>query len=221
MQNPTVEEAEKLQKELSKKVIQGDFLGPFSPDMKVAGVDVAYEKDGTRVVASIATINPVSFEVIEKVTHVEEESFPYIPGLFSFRELPPVLGASAKLQNIPDLIVVDGQGFAHPRRFGLACHLGVQLDIPTIGCAKKRLIGEFEPPANERGSYSDLIDNGEVIGRVLRTQDGIKPVFVSIGHKMTLDAACDWILRLTSKYRLPETTRVADHEVNMVMKSLG
>lgn len=206
-----------IQEQLSRKVIREDALGKVCT---IAGVDVAYEKDGESVIAAITVLAIDTLEILEASTHTEKVSFPYIPGLFSFRELPPVLKAYEKLSIKPDLIVCDGQGYAHPRRFGFACHLGVTLDVPTIGCAKKRLLGEYQEPAESRGSYSDLIDKGEVIGRVVRTQDGIKPVFVSIGHKVGLETACQWVLRLSPSYRLPETTRTADHAVNMAMKAI-
>lgn len=204
-----------VQQELSKRVIKIDDLREVT---YVAGVDVAYEKEGDRVIAAFTILRSDTLELVETSTHAEKVSFPYIPGLFSFRELPPVLKAYGKLEIKPDLVVCDGQGYAHSRRFGLACHLGVELDIPTIGCAKKRLIGEYEEPATARGSYSELTDAEEVIGRVLRSQDGIKPVFVSIGHRVSLESASDWVLKLCSEYRLPETTRTADHAVNTAMK---
>ena len=132
--------------------------------------------------------------------------------------MPPLLNAYNKLTIKPDLIVCDGHGLAHPRRFGLACHLGVILDIPTIGCGKTKLLGEFNELAEHRGATADLLDNDEVIGKVLRTQDNIKPVYVSIGHKVSLETAVEWVLKLTPKYRLPETTRQADQLVNKTLK---
>lgn len=123
------------------------------------------------------------------------------------------------LKVIPDLVICDGQGLAHPRKFGLACHLGVLFDIPTIGCAKTQLIGDSEPPSLDRGSSSPIILDGEVIGRSLRTQTNIKPVFVSIGNRISLDDACDCVLKTTPKYRLPETTRQADQLVNKILKT--
>jgi len=207
-----------LQKGLSSQIIKKDGFGNV---IHIAGVDVAYEKNGNKVIAAITILDANTLQLLETAVHIEEVSFPYIPGLFSFRELPPVLKAYNKLKAKPDLIVCDGQGYAHPRRFGLACHLGVELDIPTLGCAKTRLIGEYEMPMEKRGSCSDLMDKDEVIGKVLRTQDGVKPVFVSIGHKVCVESAVEWVLKLCPTYRLPETTRTADHAVKMAMKEIG
>ena len=206
-----------LQKELAEKVIFEDELGEVKI---IAGVDVAYEKNGEKVIAAITLLEAGTLTLLETAVHSEKVSFPYIPGLFSFRELPPVLKAFKKLTQKPDLIVCDGQGYAHPRRFGLACHLGVELDIPAIGCAKKRLIGEFEMPGSEKGAYSNLYDQEEIIGRVLRTQENVNPVFVSVGRKIDLPAACRWVFHLCPSYRLPETTRTADHAVKMAMKKV-
>ena len=127
--------------------------------------------------------------------------------------------ALAKLKNIPDLIICDGQGYAHPRRFGLACHLGVIFDIATIGCGKTRLLGEHELPGENRGDSAPLMDQDEIIGSVLRTQTKIKPIYVSVGHKISLATACDWVLTFSPKYRLPETTRQADQVVRMALKN--
>jgi deoxyribonuclease V len=207
-----------LQQELAAQVIMEDRL-PGNV-CTVAGIDVAYEKDGDRVVAAVAMLDAHTLYPIEIATHTGEVSFPYIPSLFSFREMPPVLGALEKLGTKPDLIICDGHGIAHPRRFGLACHIGIITGIPTIGCGKTRLTGEYTEPGAKRGEHSDLIDAGEVIGWVLRTQDNINPVFVSVGHKVSLDTASDWVLRLCTAYRLPETTRSADHAVSMAMKGL-
>ena len=144
-------------------------------------------------------------------TKVVKESldFPYVPGLLSFREAPLTLAACEKLTLTPDLILVDGQGIAHPRRLGLACHLGLFLNMPTIGCAKSRLCGSHEMPGVEAGSYAEVIDKGEVIGAALRTRSGVKPVYVSIGHKIDLPAAIHWVLECCRGYRLPEPTRLA------------
>ncbi len=145
-------------------------------------------------------------------------SFPYVPGLFSFRELPPVIQAFSQIKTTPQLVVCDGQGVAHPRRFGLACHLGVLYDMPTIGCGKTRLCGEYIEPAPERGSFSPLMEQTDIIGSVLRTQTNVKPIFVSVGHKISLPTANQIVLQLATKYRLPETTRQADQLVNKTLK---
>jgi deoxyribonuclease V len=157
-------------------------------------------------------------DVIETATAEDRVLFPYIPGLFSFRELPPLIKACAKLQHSPDLVVCDGQGYAHPRRFGLACHLGVIFDLPTIGCGKTRLLGEHKEPDTKRGAIAPLYDNNEVIGNVLRTQNGINPIYLSVGHRISLATACEWVLKLSPKYRLPETTRQADQVVRKMLK---
>ena len=207
--------AEQQQELLRQSVILHDEL---PADIRtVAGVDVAYAPGSNRLVAAVAVLDAASLAVLEIASYEGEGTFPYIPGLFSFRELPAVLKALDKLTTTPDLVVCDGQGRAHPRRFGLACHLGVATGLPTIGCAKTRLLGEYTPLAAERGSYSDLLDGGEVIGRALRTQAGINPLFVSVGHKISLETATNWVLRLAPTYRQPETTRAADHAVNTLI----
>ncbi len=208
-------EALKLQHELAAKVVTEDQLGKIQ---LVAGVDVAYDKHSEKLVAAVVVLDANTLEVIETVTAEDHAQFPYIPGLFSFRELPPLIKSLANLSHSPDLIVCDGQGYAHPRRFGLACHLGVILDVPTIGCGKTRLLGEYQEPNTERGAIEPLIDNGEVIGNVVRTQTDINPIYVSIGHRISLAVACEWVLRLSPKYRLPETTRQADQAVRKALK---
>jgi len=183
----------------------------------VAGVDVAYDEKIDKQIAAVVVLDPSTLEVLETSIAEDVTHFPYIPGLFSFRELPSIAKALENLKIRPDLIVCDGQCIARPRRFGLASHLGVLFDVPTIGCGKTRLLGHAEEPGIKRGDYSPLIDNGEIIGNSLRTQDNVKPVYVSIGHRISLQTACDWILKLSPKYRLPETTRHADHAVKMAL----
>lgn len=147
---------------------------------------------------------------IAEVRTVEAEpSFPYVPGLLSFREVPVLLGALEALQTTPDIVLVDGQGIAHPRRFGLACHLGLMLDVPTIGCAKSLLVGMHDTLSEEDCVWTWLEDDGEVIGAAVRTRRGVKPVYVSVGHRVNLDAAIDWTLACCRGYRLPEPTRLA------------
>ncbi|WP_299589488.1 deoxyribonuclease V [uncultured Microbulbifer sp.] len=207
-------EALKLQHELAAKVVATDQLGEIK---LVAGVDVAYQKDGNQLIAAVVIIDAETLGIVETATAKDIERFPYMPGLFSFRELPPLIKAFEKLQHTPDLVVCDGQGYAHPRRFGLACHLGVIFDVPTIGCGKTRLLGEHQEPDTTRGATAPLVDNGEVIGNVLRTQTDINPIYVSIGHRISLGTACNWILKFSPKYRLPETTRVADQVVKALL----
>ncbi|MBO2008104.1 deoxyribonuclease V [Hymenobacter negativus] len=209
--------AEELQQRLRQTVIVHDELP--TEIRTVAGVDVAYEQNSNRLVAAVAVLDVASLQVIRIASYHGEATFPYIPGLFSFRELPAVLSALDQLPVKPDLLVCDGQGLAHPRRFGLACHLGVVTGIATIGCAKTRLIGEYEPLGADRGAYQSLVDEGAVVGRALRTQTGKNPVFVSVGHKVSLETATDWILRLTPTYRLPETTRAADQAVKALLRA--
>lgn len=204
-------EAILLQKDLAARVIQHDRLNVAR---YIAGVDAAYdERRGRQFAAAVVLDGEASFRPVESATVHEPVRAAYVPGLFSFRELPTIIQALRKLKTTPDLIVVDGHGVAHPRRFGLACHLGVMFDVPTIGCSKTRLIGAAEEPGGKRGNYSLLVDGSEIVGRVLRTQDNVKPVYVSVGHLISLPTACDWILRLAVRYRLPETTRQADQIV--------
>ncbi len=199
--------AKELQENLSPKIIKIDQL----PTVKfIAGTDVSYKKDTDKIIAAIVILNAENLELVESVTVEDTVSFPYIPGLFSFREIPPLIKAFEKLKTSPDLVVCDGQGYAHPRRFGLACHLGLLMDIPSIGCAKNMMIGKYKEPDITRGSFCEIIDNEETIGRILRTQNNVKPIYISIGHKISLKTATEWILKLSPEYRLPETTRLAD-----------
>jgi deoxyribonuclease V len=205
-----------LQQELGAKVIKVD---QFKDIRLIAGVDVAYANHSDKIAAAVVIMDAESLTVIETILAEDKARFPYIPGLFSFRELPPLIKAFSKLEHKPDLVVCDGQGYAHPRRCGIASHLGVIFDLPTIGCAKTRLLGVHDETHFKRGSTQPLIDGGEVIGNVLRTQNRINPIYVSVGHRISLRTACDWILRLTPKYRLPETTRKADHAVRNALKN--
>lgn len=211
-------QALKLQQKLASKVIKTDQLNEVR---LVAGVDVAYQKGSDKLVAAVVILDATTLQIIETATAIDNAQFDYIPGLFSFRELPPLIKAFEKLQHTPDLVICDGQGIAHPRRFGLASHLGVIFDIPTIGCGKTRLLGEAEEPDVHRGAMASLIDNNEIIGNVLRTQNNIKPVYVSIGHRISLVTACEWVLKLSPKYRLPETTRQADQAVKILLKDIS
>ncbi len=216
--NLNQQEASVLQLNLAARV---SLLDPQPFDVRhVAGVDVAYDKEDDRLVAAVALLDAATLQVVETVCAVGEPSFPYIPGLFSFRELPPVLEAFERLRTAPDLIVCDGQGIAHPRRFGLASHLGLLLGVPTIGCGKTRLVGEYDEPDTARGSFSPLIHEGERVGDVLRTQSFVKPVFVSPGHLISPETASAWILKLAPQYRLPETTRQADQLVRRELARL-
>lgn len=212
--NLSEQEAIELQEELALKVIKKDS---FTTIDYVAGVDVAYSINNDKIVAAIVILDSKTLKLVETVVVEDNLHFPYIPGLFSFRELPPIIKAFEQVKTIPQLVVCDGQGIAHPRRFGLASHLGVIFDIPTIGCGKTKFVGDFIEPGIQRGAYAPLHDNSEIIGNVLRTQDNVKPIFISIGHRICLSTACDWILRLSPRYRLPETTRQADQLVRKVL----
>lgn len=207
-------EAIKLQKELSLQVTKED---QFPEINYVAGIDVAYSEQSDLLIAAIVILEAISLNIVESVVVEDSVQFPYIPGLFSFRELPPIVKAFEQIKTSPQLIVCDGQGIAHPRRFGLASHLGVIFDVPTIGCGKTKLWGDYKEPSQERGAYSLLVDEEEIIGGVLRTQESVKPLFVSVGHRISLETACNWIVKLAPHYRLPETTRQADQLVRKVL----
>ncbi|MEV4752051.1 endonuclease V [Streptosporangium sp. NPDC049248] len=202
----TVMEAEAIQDEL-RTLLDLTGPGPRSP-ARVAGVDVAYDRD--RLAAAVTVLDGTTLEIVEKVAVSGRVAFDYVPGLLAFREVPALLDALERLSAPPDLVVCDGYGLAHPRRFGLACHLGVLTGLPTIGVGKTAFVGTYPTPAPERGSWTDLTLDGDVVGRVLRTRHGIKPVFVSVGHRVDLATACHNVLNLTPRYRLPETTRAAD-----------
>ncbi|WP_225854904.1 endonuclease V [Micromonospora sp. ALFpr18c] len=183
--------------------------GPATPVM-VAGLDVAYAQSGDLLAAAVTVLDARTLAVVDSAVSVGRPAFGYVPGLFAFRELPALLAALDRLSTRPDLLVCDGHGLAHPRRFGLACHLGVVTGLPAIGVGMTPLIGEWDPVQRGRGSWSPLRDGGDVVGRVVRTQDGVKPVFVSVGHRMSLDNATTQVFALAPRYRLPETTRTAD-----------
>jgi deoxyribonuclease V len=176
----------------------------------VAGVDVGFEEQGRITRAAVVVLALPALELMDVALAKRPTSFPYVPGLLSFREIPAVLAACTKLQTTPDLILCDGQGIAHPRRFGIACHLGLILDCPTIGVAKSRLIGTHPEPPAAKGGWVPLRDGGDTIGAVLRSRRNTKPLFISPGHRITLTTALDYVLRCTPRYRLPETTRLAD-----------
>ncbi|RKY06531.1 MAG: deoxyribonuclease V [Planctomycetota bacterium] len=204
--NLSCAQARDLQNALARKVRSSAIK---RPPKTVAGIDCAFSKDKTRIGAIIVVLEYQTLKIIETVRAVAEVGFPYISGLLSFREAPVCVQAAKRLKITPDIFLIDGQGIAHPRRLGLASHLGLFLDKPTVGCAKSRLIGKFQPPPTEKGSYSPLTDKNEIIGAVLRTRTNVKPLFVSTGHKCTLDDAIKITLACTPKYRLPEPTRLA------------
>ena len=202
-----IEKAISLQQKLRLQVITED---QFETIKYVAGVDVGYSDDDHITQAAIAVLNFPELELKEEVIAQRPTSFPYIPGLLSFREIPAILDALEQLNITPDLLICDGQGLIHPRRFGLACHLGVLVNIPSIGVAKSHYIGKYNSVGLEKGNWQPLIDEEEVIGAVVRTRTGVKQIYVSIGHKISLITAINYVLKCTTNYRLPETTRWAD-----------
>jgi deoxyribonuclease V len=211
----TFEEARALQEQLRSQIILADDLGDVRA---VAGVDAGYEPDpsagaGVDQVLARAAIVVLEYPSLQPLDYTIARSpttFPYVPGFLSFRETPAVIAALAQLRVRPDLLICDGQGLAHPRRFGIACHIGLLADIPSIGCAKSLLVGRHEPVPDERGAYVPLIHRREQIGVALRTRPGTKPVFISAGHRVSLPTAIEYVMSCTTKYRLPETTRAAD-----------
>ncbi|MFE5213599.1 MULTISPECIES: endonuclease V [unclassified Streptomyces] len=205
----TEEEARAVQAELRGRVVL-DEPGPPPGTGRVTGVDVAYDDERDLVAAAAVVLDAATLEVVAEATAVGRVCFPYVPGLLAFREIPTVRAALDALPCPPDLVVCDGYGLAHPRRFGLASHLGVLSGLPTIGVAKNPFTFTHDDPAGARGGSSPLLAGTEEVGRALRTRDGVKPVFVSVGHRVSLDNALAHTLALTPRYRLPETTRRAD-----------
>ncbi|GAA3347754.1 endonuclease V [Amorphoplanes nipponensis] len=203
----TEEQALAVQDALRPRLLGGP--GPARP-ATVAGLDVAYHEDGERLAAAIVVLDAADHRVVDTAVVQGRAAFPYVPGLFAFREIPALLAALDRLTVRPEVLVCDGHGLAHPRRFGLACHLGVLTGRPSFGVGKTPLVGRWTGPGERRGDRSDLVDAGQTVGAVLRTRDGVKPVFVSVGHRMDLDSACALTLALTPRFRLPETTRAAD-----------
>lgn len=208
-----------MQKQLSEKV---QMLELKSRPKTIAGIDCAFSRDKKRIIACAVLLKLPGFEIIETTNAVQKINFPYIPGLLSFREAPVCIAAVEKLKLEPDLFLIDGQGIAHPRRLGLASHLGLFFDKPTIGCAKSRLTGCFEAPPREKGAYTLLKDkksskhntDDETIGAVVRTRTNVKPIFVSVGNKCALEDAIKITLDCTTKYRIPEPTRLAHQMVS-------
>lgn len=200
-------EARLIQERLRDRVVTTDALGEVR---YVAGTDVAFEDRKRITRGAVAVLAYPSLELIEHRLARRPTAFPYVPGLLSFREIPVLLDALSGLEISPDLILCDGQGIAHPRRFGLACHLGVITGIPTIGVAKSRLIGTHGPVPAAKGGQAALMDKEERIGTVLRTRTAVRPVYVSIGHRISLATATRFTLACVTRYRLPETTRWAD-----------
>jgi len=204
----TPKEAMALQEGLRGRLIREDRIGTVR---RVAGVDVGFEQDGNVTRAAVAVLSFPGLELQDSALAREPTRFPYVPGLLSFREAPAVLEAFSRLRRAPDLLLYDGQGIAHPRRCGIASHVGLLLDLPSIGVAKTKLIGEHGRVPAAKGSRTPLTDRGELIGAVLRTRTGVKPLFISIGHRVSLETAVHYVMACVTRYRLPETTRWAHH----------
>lgn len=201
----TIPEARELQNQLRLKV---RITHLKREPLYVAGVDAAFSDDAVFAAACLYLLPALA--PLEKKTAVQKLSFPYVPGFLSFREGPAIIAALAKLTKKPDLVLVDGQGIAHPRGLGIASHIGVLLGIPTVGCAKSRLIGEYSEPGNRKGSQSPLLFEGKIVGAVLRTRDNTRPLYISPGHRIDLAAAIHFTLACTGRYRIPEPIRCAD-----------
>jgi deoxyribonuclease V len=202
----SVPQAFDIQKELAAGISR---ISEITEPRLIAGVDISVSRGQSMATGAVVVMDYPALELVEIKTVKGKLDFPYIPGLLSFRESPLALAAFEKLAATPDLILVDGQGLAHPRRLGLASHLGLLLDTSTIGCAKSRLCGSYEEPDVTPGSYTDLVDSGEVIGAVLRTKTAISPLYVSIGHKVDLEASIRWVLACCRGYRIPKPLRLA------------
>lgn len=213
----TIAQARAEQEALRDRLVTAPSPG-FAPRL-VAGADVSMERFRHYGYAAIVVIDLETMETVDEASAAAELRFPYVPGYLSFRELPVLELAWRQLRVRPDLVVFDGHGYAHPRRFGLACHGGVAWDVPSIGCAKNPFIGTHEPVGDVRGATSSIVHEGEVVGNVVRTRAGAKPLYVSAGHRMDLPTAVDLVLRLAAKYRQPETTRRAHQHVNELRRA--
>ncbi|MFH1662863.1 MAG: deoxyribonuclease V [Chloroflexota bacterium] len=202
----SVHKAKEIQKQLVSKVSRnGEVVSP----KYIAGVDIAAGRANEMAQAAVVVLSYPEMQMVEFAKAQGRLELPYIPGLLSFRESPLILDAFCKIKTSPDIIMIDGQGIAHPRRLGIASHLGLLLDKTTIGCAKSRLCGSSLMPGDETGSYAEITDNGEIIAVTLRTKTGVKPLYISIGHKINLENAVYWVMRCCRGYRLPEPTRLA------------
>lgn len=207
-----------MQAELRERLILEDGI---PGDIRiVAGADVSCARGDDRVYAAVVLLDAENLDVVEEAVYCGRTSFPYIPGLLSFREGPALLRAFGRLRNRPDAVLFDGQGIAHPRGFGLAAHLGLILDVPAVGCAKTRLIGSHGEPGPRRGQSSPLVHDGRVIGAVLRTRDRVRPVFVSQGHRVSLERSVEIVLRCARRYRIPEPIRRAHILVNTIRRQV-
>ena len=206
----TEAEARALQRELASKVERADRFGEVRT---VGGIDLGFPRtpDGSEVGrAALVVLRFPELELVERQVVERPVTFPYVPGLLSFREAPVGLAAFDALTERPDVLLVDGHGIAHPRRFGIACHLGVLLDVPTVGCAKSVLAGRADEPGPEPGAWTPLVHRGDVIGAALRTRPKTNPMYISTGHRVSLESAIELVMRCARGYRLPEPTRLAD-----------
>lgn len=199
-------EAVELQRELAAQVIRTDDFGTVR---RVAGVDVGFEDGGRVTRAAAAVLTYPQLQPLEQAVARRPTAFPYIPGLLSFREIPAVLDALNQLKQTPDLLLCDGQGLAHPRRLGIASHLGVITHLPSIGVGKTRLTGRHGTVPQQKGGWTPLTDGDQIIGAVLRTREGVKPLYISLGHRIGLESAIDFVMGCVTRYKLPETTRQA------------
>ncbi len=213
--NVTAAEARRIQSALRAQVELRDRLGPVR---LIAGADVAFDLERKLAFAGVVVLRLPDLQEVERAAAVRPLDFPYVPGLLSFREAPALLAAFARLRTWPDLLFFDGHGYAHPRRFGIACHLGLLLDRPSLGCAKSLLVGEHAQPAAAAGSRTPLRHHGETIGVALRTRRGIKPVYISTGHRVSLSTAVRFALTACDGFRIPRPTRLADHFVAAVKR---
>lgn len=202
----TAAQAREIQVSLARRVATES--GVVNPRL-IAGIDISAPDAQGVGRGAVVVLHYPEFGIVEVKEAQSKIRFPYVPGLLSFREGPLILAACEKLSNVPDLILVDGQGIAHPRRFGLASHVGLLLDLPTIGCAKSILCGQHQSVEEEAGSHTELRDNGALIGAALRTKSRVKPIYVSVGHKINLASALQWVMKCCRGYRLPEPTRLA------------
>jgi len=208
--NVTPQEAMRLQESLRERVELEDRFGALR---HVAGADLAFDPATEVAFAGVIVYRFPGLEEVERRTARRKLRFPYVPGLLSFRECPILLAAFARLETEPDLVLIDGHGRAHPRRFGIACHMGILFDKPTIGCAKSRLVGEHQEPDERPGSTSPLMLEGERLGVVLRTRDRVRPIYVTTGHRVSLDTAVSLVKQCLDGFRIPKPTREADHYV--------
>jgi deoxyribonuclease V len=215
----SVREAVEVQERLRDRLVAKPPPG-FDP-RRIGGADMSIEKFAARGYAGIVVLESRNFEVVDRAGAAADVTFPYVPGLLSFRELPPLELAWERLATRPDVLIFDGAGYAHPRRFGLACHGGVLFGVPAVGCAKSLLVGTHAPLGEQRGSTAEIVHHGEVVGMAVRTRDRVKPLYVSIGHLMDLPTAVELVLRLTPRFREPETTRRSHRLVNELRRARG